>query len=54
MLIKELIQKLSLFDQEREILIYAGGDLFGAITVENFEGNIEIYCGWDKLRDEVD
>jgi hypothetical protein len=52
MKIKELIDVLKDYDLEKEIVVFAEGNVYPTLGVQNFEGEIEISCGWEKINSE--
>ena len=52
MKVNELITELQKYGYNQEVVVFAEGNIYPTLTTQNFEGEIEIDCGWGKITSE--
>jgi hypothetical protein len=51
MKIKNVVEKLLKYDQDKDIIVFADSKLYPILDITMFEGEIEIDCGYDEIKE---
>lgn len=50
----DVITELQKYDPEKELIVFAEGNLYPTFQVQDFEGEIELGCGWDRIKNTLE
>lgn len=50
MKVSELMEELSKYSGEAEISVFTEGNLYPCLAVQEYEGFVEIGCGWATIE----
>ena len=53
MKIKDIIEQLQKYEQDKELYIFAEGKLYPSLDVSYFEKIVSIDCGWVDIKEEI-